>query len=56
METILMALIAYAVGYWLGKRVGVAQTMLRVRKMLYDFEIFDYMFYEKKKPWSEDNF
>lgn len=48
--TLLAFIGVFAIGYWLGKRVGVAQTMLRVQGILDDLRRIDNSF----QQWNED--
>ena len=54
MEPFLVGLITYTVGYWLGKRAGVAQTMLRMQGIIYDLQQIEAMWKSKRKQWNED--
>jgi hypothetical protein len=42
---------AFALGYYIGKRIGVAQTMLKVQAIIYDLRQIENSF----KQWNEDN-
>ena len=55
MTTFLLVLLAYFIGFWLGKRVGVAQTMLRMEGIIADLQRIEYVFKRKTKEWNEDN-
>jgi len=53
--TILMILAAFVIGYWVGRRVGVAQTMLRLERIIADLQQIEYTFKMRKQQWNEDN-
>jgi hypothetical protein len=48
--TILYIISAFASGYYIGKRIGVAQTMLKVQAIIYDLQQIENSF----KQWNED--
>lgn len=54
METFLVGLITYAIGYWYGKRVGVANTMIRVQNILYELQQIQNFWKPKNNQWNED--
>jgi hypothetical protein len=41
---------SFVLGYYIGKRVGIAQTMLRMEGIIADLQNIEYMF----KRWKED--
>lgn len=53
METFLVGLITYSIGYWYGKRVGIARTAIRVQRMIYDLEQIQ-GYFKNNKQWNED--
>ena len=54
MEPFLVGLITYTIGYWQGKRTGVAQTMLRVQSLIYELQQIEAFWKSKNKQWNED--
>lgn len=46
----LTALLTYVIGYWWGKRVGQAQTMIRMQAIMADLQKIQNLF----KQWNED--
>lgn len=55
MEAFIVGLITYAIGYWYGKRVGVAQTMIRAQRLIYELQQIESFWKSKTKQWNEDN-
>ncbi|MFN5251450.1 MAG: hypothetical protein ACK5DE_10400 [Bacteroidota bacterium] len=55
MEAFIVGLITYAIGYWYGKRVGVATTMIRVQHLIYELQQIENFWKTKNKQWNEDN-
>jgi hypothetical protein len=47
---ILYIICAFGLGYYIGKRIGVAQTMLKVQAIIYDLQQIENSF----KQWNED--
>ncbi len=47
---ILYIICAFALGYFIGKRSGVAQTMLKLEAIIYDLQRIENSF----KQWNED--
>lgn len=48
--TVLLTLGAFALGYYIGKRVGVARTMLALQDIIDDLHRIEKSF----KQWNED--
>jgi hypothetical protein len=48
--TILFVIGSFALGYFIGKRIGVAQTMLKLESIIYDLQRIEHSF----KQWNED--
>lgn len=42
---------AFILGYYIGRRVGITQTLLRMEGIIADLQNIQYMF----KEWNEDN-
>lgn len=55
MEAFIVGLITYAVGYWHGKRVGIAKTMIRLQRLIYELQQIEMFWKSKTKQWNEDN-
>lgn len=55
METFLVGFITYAIGYWYGKRVGVAHTMIRLQHLIYELQQIQGFWKSKSEQWNEDN-
>jgi hypothetical protein len=53
--TFLTGVIAFAIGYWIGKRMGVAQTMLRMEGIIADLQQIEMTWRRAKNQWNEDN-
>ena len=54
MEAFFVGLITYTIGFWYGKRVGVAQTMIRVQRLIYELQQIEAFWKTKTKQWNED--
>ena len=54
MESFIVGLITYAIGFWYGKRVGMAQTMIRVQRLIYELQQIELFWKSKTKQWNED--
>ena len=48
--TILYILGVFALGYYIGRRIGVAQTLLKLESIIYDLQKIENSF----KQWNED--
>jgi len=48
--TFLYIISAWILGYYIGKRVGITQTMLRMEGIIADLQKIQYLF----KEWNED--
>jgi hypothetical protein len=51
--TILSIIGAFALGYFVGKRIGIAQTMLRMESIIADLQKIELNW--NRKQWNEDN-
>ena len=51
--TLLAIIGAFALGYLVGKRMGIAQTMLRMESIIADLQRIELMW--KREQWNEDN-
>ena len=54
METFIVGLITYAIGFWYGKRVGMANTMIRVQNLIHELQQIELFWKSKTKQWNED--
>jgi hypothetical protein len=54
MEPFIVGLITYCIGYWYGKRVGIAETMMKVQRLIYELQQIEAYWTGKTKQWNED--
>ncbi len=55
MTTFLAVVLAYLIGFWWGKRVGIAYAMTRMQDIIEEMQQIDAFFKGKKQQWNEDN-
>jgi len=53
MTTALWILGSFVIGFYIGRRIGILQTMIRVQKIFDDLQRIQH-FFSDKKIWNED--
>lgn len=55
MTTFLWVALASIISYHIGRKVGIAYTMMRMQGIIDDMQRIQSFFQENKKQWNEDN-
>ena len=54
MESFIVGLITYTIGFWYGKRVGITETTQRMQRLIYELQQIEAFWKSKNKQWNED--
>jgi hypothetical protein len=54
MESFIVGFITFFIGYWYGRRVGIAETMLKVQRLISELQQIEAFWQSKTKQWNED--
>jgi len=56
MTTFLLVALAYLVGHYIGRKVGIAYAMMRMQGIIYDMQQIQILFSNKQEEGKKNNY
>ena len=54
MTTLFWVLLSSVISYQIGRRIGIAHTLMRMQHLIEELQALQMIFSEKKNQWNED--